>query len=174
MNKDLEILRFMIRKKLNHDLTTMCSDNDGGIRTFFHSKRSKDMQSRIREFAKSPFKYLNGLELDGQLRTESGVVLLEIYSDISNMLLDREYKPCEDCTHFVKYLDDKDFSQIRKSYCSLHPEMPSDAGVFETKKILECRKTNWADYYDRTTKDLTEIRDVLKDAIGSVEKKYGH
>jgi hypothetical protein len=132
------------------------------------------MHNSIREFAKSPFKYLNDSELDFQLRVETGNVLLEVYSDISSMVLDKEYKPCEDCKQFVKYLDEKDFSQIRKSYCSLHPELPSDAGATETKKITECRKTNWADYYERTIRDLTEIRDILKDAIESTERKYGH
>jgi len=164
INQDKRILDIMIRKKVMHELMSQLyaykEDNENAMN---HEIEAHDIGEKIESFAKSPFKIYTPDEIKSILEEMNRPIMLGIYSDIYCMLKNKDYKPCEDCIHLHELINERRFDiTSNKSYCSFHPEWPSDAGsIKEGKQVSECRDHNWKDYYQRTEKDLEALLKYL-------------
>jgi len=136
---DKVILGIMIRKKVMHGLMTELAraKNDSG--NVLHHKIEEDLvKDRIKSFSKSIFKAYTPDEIKFKIWDMEKPVCRGIYSDISNMIRDKDYKPCEDCFYTHEIINDRrfDIAEMIKKHCSFHPEWPSDTSITKADEIL--------------------------------------
>ena len=118
-------------------------------------------EKKIKQIMKSPFKVFSPEEIAFELAALQIRVKKEMYSEVTSMFADPNYRPCEDCTHMHEYVNSKRYQNFNK-YCAFHEDWGNDAGQAKTSEILECRKNNWKDYYARTRNDLEAMKTLIE------------
>jgi len=154
----------MQRKKMTHDIMRLYHESEDDFENALSHKIERDsIDSRILEFSKSPYKALTQEQLEQRLAEDEEMVLCEVYGEISSMVKDKDYKPCEDCTCSHEIISGKRLDLTSNIYCAYHPEWPANAGQTKAQEILECRKTTWRDYYERKPEYLIALKEFMKD-----------
>lgn len=164
IERDKITLGFMLRKheihKLMAELCVVKNDFDNAVN---HSIEGFFIDKRMQIFARSPLKSYTLDEIKLQFDQRERTILHALYFDTVGML-NEDYRPCEDCVHCHEKNNKKriDLANLNRIYCLLHPEWDFYAGLTKTNEILECRKQNWRDFYERSKTDLELLKNYLE------------